>query len=559
MQARMRDGQGGAQVLGKRAGQGSAGLAGQRDRQGRVARDQQGGATGRAGRCGASRAAQRAGQSSARPAGRRAGNRAAHGQQGGARAEKSSARAGQGGAQRAGQRDGQGRAGQRDWWDVGAGGAGGLGAGGAVAGDAGGTGAGGARGFGDGEPPPTSTAEQTDSLTKRREPSSRPASPVARPARIVQPPLVPSEQTMALRPSSVAQRPVLPSPPTSSLPDVSDLESGLDHAASPTVTHCLATLVTDPTFQGHHGSELLSVVDSHRRKDGILASKKYTYVDAVPPPGANIVDGMWIFRVNRPPGSPPVFKARYVAPGFSLRHGVYFFQTFSPTPKVTTLRVLLHVATQHDYELLLLKFSTAFLQGSLHDEIWLRRPTGFTGSFPEGTLWSLSRSIYSLCQAPREWHDTLRTTFAALGCTSSTADPSLFLRTDPSLPPFYILVYVNKSVFATVVTEALALVKAELQKGHTCTDLGELRSYLSLQVTRDRAARTITLTQSHMVHQHFDFQFSSPQPTLLLTNHSVSAPPSDESVESSGRCHKIEFPLENVALKVSTAGAVGAV
>ncbi|CAI7729850.1 unnamed protein product, partial [Closterium sp. NIES-54] len=42
-----------------------------------------------------------------------------------------------------------------------------------------------------------------------------------------------------------------------------------------------------------------------------------TYVDEVPPPGANIVSGMWIFRVKRPPGSPPVFKARYVARGFS--------------------------------------------------------------------------------------------------------------------------------------------------------------------------------------------------------------------------------------------------
>ncbi|CAI7881144.1 unnamed protein product [Closterium sp. NIES-53] len=64
-----------------------------------------------------------------------------------------------------------------------------------------------------------------------------------------------------------------------------------------------------------------------------------TYVDEVPPPGANIVSGMWIFRVKRPPGSPPVFKARYVARGFSQRQGVDYFQTFSPTPKMTTLRV----------------------------------------------------------------------------------------------------------------------------------------------------------------------------------------------------------------------------
>ncbi|CAI7818330.1 unnamed protein product [Closterium sp. NIES-54] len=224
--------------------------------------------------------------------------------------------------------------------------------------------------------------------------------------------------------------------------------------------------------------------------DAEMASWKSTgtYVDEVPPPGANIVSGMWIFRMKQPPGSPPVFKARYVAQGFSQQEGVAFFQTFSPTPKMTTLRVLLHVAAQRDYELHSLDISTAFLQGSLHEEIWLRRPPGFTGSFPPGTQWSLQRPIYSLRQAPRKWHDTVRTTLAALGFSSSTADPSLFLRTDTSLPPFYILVYVDDFVFATADTEALAHVKSELHKRHTCADLG----------------------------------------------HSLSAPPSDKSVEPSG-------------------------
>ncbi|CAI7803806.1 unnamed protein product [Closterium sp. NIES-53] len=197
-----------------------------------------------------------------------------------------------------------------------------------------------------------------------------------------------------------------------------------------------------------------------------------TYVDEVPPHGANIVSGMWIFRVKRPPGSPPAFMALYVARGLSLRQGVDFFQTFSPTPKMTTLRVLLHVAAQRDYELHSLDFSTTFLQGSLHEEIWLRRPPGFTGSFPAGTEWSLRRPVYDICQAPREWHDTLRTTLASLGFAPSTADPSRFLRTDTTLPPFYVLVYVDDLVFATADTEALAHVKSELQKRHTCTDLG---------------------------------------------------------------------------------------
>ncbi|CAI7787785.1 unnamed protein product [Closterium sp. NIES-54] len=260
--------------------------------------------------------------------------------------------------------------------------------------------------------------------------------------------------------------------------------------------------------------------------DAKMASWKSTgtYVDEVPPPRANIVDGMWIFRVKRPSGSPPAFKARYVARGFSQRQGVDYFQTFSPTPTMTTLRVLLHVAAQCDYELHSLDFSTAFLQGSLHEEIWLRQPPGFTGTFPAATQWSLRWPVYGLFQAPREWHDTLRTTLAALGFPPSTTDPSLFLCTDTSLPPFYILVYVDDLVFATADTEALTLVKSELQKRHTCIDLGELRSYLGLHITQDRAQRTITLTQSHMVHQvlhRFGFQYSSPQLTPLSTSHSL--------------------------------------
>ncbi|CAI7777731.1 unnamed protein product [Closterium sp. NIES-54] len=204
---------------------------------------------------------------------------------------------------------------------------------------------------------------------------------------------------------------------------------------------------------------------------------------------------------------------------------------------MTTLWMLLHVAAHCDYELHSLDFSTAFLQGSLHEEIWLRHPLGFTGSFPAGTQWSLRRPVYGLRQAPHEWHDTLRTTIATLGFAPSTSDPSLFLRTDTTLPPFYVLVYVDDLVFATADTEALAHVKSELQKRHTCTDLGELTSYLGMRITRDRAQRTITLTQSHMVQQvlqRFGFTYSSPQSTPLPTGHSLSAPPSDESVEPSG-------------------------
>ncbi|CAI7783492.1 unnamed protein product [Closterium sp. NIES-53] len=368
-------------------------------------------------------------------------------------------------------------------------------------------------------PAPSPYTEHTGGLTKRCEPDSSTASLVltVRTGRRVprpRPPYVPSTHVMALLPMLLASE---------GDPDAPDIPTPRSYAEAIT---------------GPYSSQLQTAMDAE------MASWKSTgtYVDAVPPSRANIVDGMLIFRVKRPPGSPPVFKARYVARGFSQRQGVDFFHTISPTPKMTTLRVLLHVAAQRDYELHPLNFSTAFLQGSLHEEIWLRRPPGFTGSFSAGTQWSLRRPVYGLRQAPREWHDTLRTTLAALGFAPSTTDLSLFLRTDTSLPPFYVLVYIDDLVFATADTEALALVKSELQKRHTCTDLGELRIYLGLQINRDRARRTITVTQSHMVHlvlQRFGFRYSSPQSTPLPTGHLLSAPPSDESVEPSGPYPKL--------------------
>ncbi|CAI7792069.1 unnamed protein product [Closterium sp. NIES-54] len=357
-----------------------------------------------------------------------------------------------------------------------------------------------------------------------REPASDLVSPVRTTRRVPRscPPLVPGTHAMTLRSSSVPLRVPLPATPESFLLEVPDPEFDCARAVSPTITRLLATAVTDPSFESAAASALVAELfdfSAACRLDYTTALVAESASASPPSVGGECALGMDVLE-DRQEGfeclaaAVPRFASMLLAPdgdldapdiptphSYGQRQGVDYFQTFSPTPKMTTLRVLLHVAAQRDYELHSLDFSTAFLQGSLHEEIWLRRLPGFTESFPAGTQWSLWRPVYGLRQAPREWHDTLRSTLAALGFALATADPSLFLRTDTSLSPFYVLVYVDDLVFATDDTEALTLVKWKLQKRHTCTDLGELRNYLGLQITRDRARCTITLTQSHMVHQ----------------------------------------------------------
>ncbi|CAI7877306.1 unnamed protein product, partial [Closterium sp. NIES-54] len=235
-------------------------------------------------------------------------------------------------------------------------------------------------------PAPTPYTEQTGGLTEPREHASRPASPVRTGRRIPRPrpPPVPGTHAMTLRPSSIPLRVPLPAPPLSSLPESATASAlvaelldfaaayRLDYAtahvaesesASPPSVRGECALVTDiledrqedleclaaavPRFAsmllapegdpdapdiptprsyaeaitGPYSSQWQAVMDAE------MASWKSTgtYVDEVPPPGANIVNGMWIFRVKRRPGSPPAFKARYVARGFSQRQGVDYF------------------------------------------------------------------------------------------------------------------------------------------------------------------------------------------------------------------------------------------
>ncbi|CAI7931237.1 unnamed protein product [Closterium sp. NIES-54] len=279
---------------------------------------------------------------------------------------------------------------------------------------------------------------------------------------------------MTLRPSTAPQRLPLPSPPASSLPAGPDPTSDSLCAAIPAVTRFLATAVTDPLFESTAASALVTeLVDfaAACRLDYAASLVTGSATVSVCPPsvggecalGTDVLEDRQedfeCFGASVPhlvsmllapegdPNAPDIPTPRSYAkavvgpyssqwqaamdaamaswkstgtyvdevppPGVNI--GVDFFQTFSPTPKMTTLWVLLHVAAQCDYELHSLDFSTAFAQGSLHEEIWLRRPPGFTGLFPAGTQWSLRRPVYGLRQAPREWHNTLRTTLADLG------------------------------------------------------------------------------------------------------------------------------------------------
>ncbi|CAI7805432.1 unnamed protein product [Closterium sp. NIES-53] len=147
--------------------------------------------------------------------------------------------------------------------------------------------------------------------------------------------------------------------------------------------------------------------------------------------------------------------------------------------------------------------SNAFLQGELHERIFLERP------------------VYGLKQAPHEWHAKVASTLHSLGFSTSTSDASLFIRTSPHM--LYILAYVDDLVLLAEDSADLAAVKQALQARLLC----EIRHYLGMEIRRDRVARTISLSQSFYIDsilERFEMSQAKPVSTPLPANHQLAAP-----------------------------------
>jgi transposase InsO family protein len=239
------------------------------------------------------------------------------------------------------------------------------------------------------------------------------------------------------------------------------------------------------------------------------------------PAGRQAIGCKWVFKVKRKAdGTVDRYKMRLVAKGFSQKPGVDYEETFAPVAKFATIRALLSMAAHYDLEIHQMDVRTAFLNGDLEQDIYMKQPEGFVAPGKETLVCKLRKSLYGLRQASRAWYDKIHHALVDMGCTVLSADTCVYqLRKGDLL--VLVALYVDDLLLLSNSLDGLSALKKDLCKRFSMADLGEAHYILGIQIDRDRATRTLSISQREYVHkvlQRFEMADCKAVTTPLATN-----------------------------------------
>ncbi|CDO76041.1 hypothetical protein BN946_scf184948.g1 [Trametes cinnabarina] len=212
------------------------------------------------------------------------------------------------------------------------------------------------------------------------------------------------------------------------------------------------------------------------------------------PPGRKAIGSRWVFRVKRnADGSIERYKGRLVAKGFSQRPGFDYNETFAPTPKWASIRAILALAALEDLELESVDISSAYLNGELKEEVYMKQPEGFEEKSPDW-VWHLLKSLYGLKQAGRCWHEKLHEVLTKLGFDRLVCEHSVWVYLRDGVR-IIISVFVDDITIASKSKDSIQRVKDELRAHFKLRDLGPTSWLLGVKIERDRAKRSLSISQ----------------------------------------------------------------
>lgn len=225
----------------------------------------------------------------------------------------------------------------------------------------------------------------------------------------------------------------------------------------------------------------------HAMDEEIQALKQNETWELVPKPeGVKPISCKWVYKKKtRSDGTIERYKARLVARGFSQKYGIDYEETFSPVAKITTIRVLLALATNKSWRLWQMDVKNAFLHGELDRVIYMEQPRGFENKDYPNHVCKLKKALYGLKQAPRAWYGKIGEFLVQNDYTMASADSSLFVKVRGDKLAI-ILVYVDDLIITGDDENEIRQIRENLSVRFQMKELGELKHFLGLEVERTR-------------------------------------------------------------------------
>ncbi|CAJ2647171.1 unnamed protein product [Trifolium pratense] len=223
--------------------------------------------------------------------------------------------------------------------------------------------------------------------------------------------------------------------------------------------------------------------------DALERNQTWSLVDL--PPHIKPIGCKWVYKIkHKADGSIERYKARLVAKGYNQIEGIDYFDTFSPVAKLTTVRVLIALASVNHWHLHQLDVNNAFLHGELQEDVYMQVPEGVTCD-RSNQVCKLNKSLYGLKQASRKWYEKLSNLLVIEGYTQSNSDYSLFTKKMHN-EFIAILVYVDDIIVAGTSLTEINRIKLILDNNFKIKDLGLLKYFLGLEVAHSTQGITIS-------------------------------------------------------------------
>ena len=231
--------------------------------------------------------------------------------------------------------------------------------------------------------------------------------------------------------------------------------------------------------------------------------EKGTWTVVARPRNKKVIKGKWVYKIKKDEyGNIEKYKARYVAKGFSQTPGEDYTETFSPTARQTTLRLLLALTIQKDLAIDQVDVNTAFLNAELEEELYIEQPKGFEVN-GDNFVCLLHKGIYGLKQSSRRWHETLKEWLTAKGFTQSQFDSCLFYGPN-TLDIIAILIYVDDMAIIGRSKRANDNFKIALHQKYRIDDKGKLKCFIGLNIEIEE--EEVRIDQQHIVQELIGFQ-----------------------------------------------------